>query len=77
MNSRVVNAVDKREDDRHFFSIRRKGESCKQMRISAFGVFVFFPFSSHFSFRSRRCGDDFAAALSKGLQGMRSLKKLE
>ncbi|KAM4894616.1 protein NLRC5 [Sylvia borin] len=29
------------------------------------------------SFRSRRCGDDFAAALSKGLQGMGSLKKLE
>nr|XP_041574433.1 protein NLRC5 isoform X2 [Taeniopygia guttata] len=31
----------------------------------------------HLSFRSRRCGDDFAAALSKGLQGMRNLKKLE
>ncbi|NXN79252.1 NLRC5 protein, partial [Bombycilla garrulus] len=31
----------------------------------------------HLSFRSRRCGDDFAAALSKGLQGMQSLKKLE
>ncbi|NXV62934.1 NLRC5 protein, partial [Molothrus ater] len=31
----------------------------------------------HLSFRSRRCGDDFAAALSKGLQGMGSLKKLE
>ncbi|NWU06880.1 NLRC5 protein, partial [Cephalopterus ornatus] len=31
----------------------------------------------HLSFRSRRCGDDFAAALSKGLQGMWSLKKLE
>ncbi|NXO78814.1 NLRC5 protein, partial [Sitta europaea] len=29
------------------------------------------------SFRSRRCGDDFAAALSKGLHGMGSLKKLE
>ncbi|NXY58784.1 NLRC5 protein, partial [Callaeas wilsoni] len=29
------------------------------------------------SFRSRRCGDDFAAALSKGLQGMGNLKKLE
>ncbi|KAM6324853.1 LOW QUALITY PROTEIN: protein NLRC5 [Podargus strigoides] len=29
------------------------------------------------SFRSRRCGDDFAAALSKSLQGMGSLKKLE
>ncbi|XP_072790679.1 protein NLRC5 isoform X3 [Taeniopygia guttata] len=31
----------------------------------------------HLSFRSRRCGDDFAAALSKGLQGMRNLKKLK
>ncbi|NXB98815.1 NLRC5 protein, partial [Orthonyx spaldingii] len=31
----------------------------------------------HLSFRSRRCGDNFAAALSKGLQGMGSLKKLE
>ncbi|NWH89242.1 NLRC5 protein, partial [Aegithalos caudatus] len=31
----------------------------------------------HLSFRSRRCGDDFAAALSKGLQRMGSLKKLE
>uniref|UniRef100_A0A8D2NMX2 NLR family CARD domain containing 5 n=1 Tax=Zosterops lateralis melanops TaxID=1220523 RepID=A0A8D2NMX2_ZOSLA len=31
----------------------------------------------HLSFRSRRCGDDFAAGLSKGLQGMGSLKKLE
>ncbi|NWT58152.1 NLRC5 protein, partial [Erythrocercus mccallii] len=31
----------------------------------------------HLSFRNRRCGDDFAAALSKGLQGMGSLKKLE
>ncbi|NXF68505.1 NLRC5 protein, partial [Ciccaba nigrolineata] len=31
----------------------------------------------HLSFRSRRCGDDFAAALSKSLRGMRSLKKLE
>ncbi|NXA96753.1 NLRC5 protein, partial [Melanocharis versteri] len=31
----------------------------------------------HLSFRSRRCGDDFAAALSKVLQGMGSLKKLE
>ncbi|NXP00277.1 NLRC5 protein, partial [Certhia brachydactyla] len=31
----------------------------------------------HLSFRSRRCGDDFAAALSRGLQGMGSLKKLE
>nr|XP_031361744.1 protein NLRC5 [Lonchura striata domestica] len=31
----------------------------------------------HLSFRSRRCGDDFAAALSKGLQGMGNLKKLE
>ncbi|NXK64266.1 NLRC5 protein, partial [Sylvietta virens] len=31
----------------------------------------------HLSFRSRRCGDGFAAALSKGLQGMGSLKKLE
>ncbi|KGL73280.1 Protein NLRC5, partial [Tinamus guttatus] len=29
------------------------------------------------SFRSRRCGDDFAAALSRGLQKMGSLKKLE
>ncbi|NXU25071.1 NLRC5 protein, partial [Thalassarche chlororhynchos] len=29
------------------------------------------------SFRSRRCGDDFAAALSKNLRGMGSLKKLE
>lgn len=77
MNNRVGNAIDKREDYRHFFSIQRKGESCKQMRISAFGVFVFSPFSSHFSFRSRRCGDDFAAGLSKGLQGMGSLKKLE
>lgn len=47
------------------------------MRISAFGVFVFSPFSSYFSFRSRRCGDDFAAALSKAMQGMGSLKKLE
>lgn len=77
MNNKVGNAVDKREDYRHFFSIQRKGESCKQMRISTFGMFVFFPFSSHFRFRSRRCGDDFAAALSKGLQGMRTLKKLE
>ncbi|XP_014802491.1 PREDICTED: protein NLRC5 [Calidris pugnax] len=31
----------------------------------------------HLSFRSRRCGDDFAAALSKNIQGMGSLKKLE
>ncbi|NXF51562.1 NLRC5 protein, partial [Oceanites oceanicus] len=31
----------------------------------------------HLSFRSRRCGDDFAAALSKSLRGMGSLKKLE
>ncbi|NWX03563.1 NLRC5 protein, partial [Caloenas nicobarica] len=31
----------------------------------------------HLSFRSRRCGDDFAAALSKSLQGMECLKKLE
>ncbi|KAM4767442.1 protein NLRC5 isoform 7-T8 [Cyanocitta cristata] len=31
----------------------------------------------HLSFRSRRCGDDFAAALSKGLRGMGSLRKLE
>ncbi|NXO09520.1 NLRC5 protein, partial [Oriolus oriolus] len=31
----------------------------------------------HLSFRSRRCGNDFAAALSKGLRGMGSLKKLE
>ncbi|NXS95585.1 NLRC5 protein, partial [Jacana jacana] len=31
----------------------------------------------HLSFRSRRCGDDFAGALSKNLQGMGSLKKLE
>uniref|UniRef100_A0A8C3MQY2 Uncharacterized protein n=1 Tax=Geospiza parvula TaxID=87175 RepID=A0A8C3MQY2_GEOPR len=31
----------------------------------------------HLSFRSRRCGDDFAAALSKVLQGMGSMKKLE
>ncbi|XP_065704064.1 protein NLRC5 [Patagioenas fasciata] len=31
----------------------------------------------HLSFRSRRCGDDFAAALSKSLQGMEYLKKLE
>ncbi|XP_061863772.1 protein NLRC5 [Colius striatus] len=31
----------------------------------------------HLSFRSRRCGNDFAAALSKSLQGMESLKKLE
>ncbi|NXS34225.1 NLRC5 protein, partial [Pomatostomus ruficeps] len=31
----------------------------------------------HLSFRSRRCGDDFAAALSKGLRRMGSLKKLE
>ncbi|NWH54226.1 NLRC5 protein, partial [Fregata magnificens] len=31
----------------------------------------------HLSFRSRRCGDDFAAALSKTLQGMGRLKKLE
>ncbi|XP_056356630.1 protein NLRC5 [Oenanthe melanoleuca] len=31
----------------------------------------------HLSFRSRRCGDDFAAALSKAMQGMGSLKKLE
>ncbi|XP_035754629.1 protein NLRC5 isoform X4 [Egretta garzetta] len=29
------------------------------------------------SFRSRRCGDDFAAALSRSLRGMGSLKKLE
>ncbi|NXI66283.1 NLRC5 protein, partial [Anseranas semipalmata] len=31
----------------------------------------------HLSFRSRRLGDDFAAALSKSLQEMGSLKKLE
>ncbi|XP_075571121.1 protein NLRC5 isoform X2 [Pelecanus crispus] len=31
----------------------------------------------HLSFRSRRCGDDFAAALSKSLRGMWNLKKLE
>ncbi|NXR21636.1 NLRC5 protein, partial [Cinclus mexicanus] len=31
----------------------------------------------HLSFRSRRCGDDFAAALSKVIQGMGNLKKLE
>ncbi|NXY47402.1 NLRC5 protein, partial [Ceuthmochares aereus] len=31
----------------------------------------------HLSFRSRRCGDDFAAALSKSLRGMGILKKLE
>ncbi|XP_009875955.1 PREDICTED: protein NLRC5, partial [Apaloderma vittatum] len=31
----------------------------------------------HLSFRSRRCDDDFAAALSKTLRGMRSLRKLE
>ncbi|NXX97380.1 NLRC5 protein, partial [Centropus bengalensis] len=31
----------------------------------------------HLSFRSRRCGDDFAAALSKSLHGMVVLKKLE
>ncbi|NXF36027.1 NLRC5 protein, partial [Nyctibius bracteatus] len=31
----------------------------------------------HLSFRSRRCGDDFAAALAKSLGGMESLKKLE
>ncbi|NWX43470.1 NLRC5 protein, partial [Steatornis caripensis] len=31
----------------------------------------------HLSFRSRRCGDDFAAALSKILRGMGTLKKLE
>ncbi|NXU43280.1 NLRC5 protein, partial [Drymodes brunneopygia] len=31
----------------------------------------------HLSFRSRRFGDGFAAALSKGLQGMGNLKKLE
>ncbi|NWS92864.1 NLRC5 protein, partial [Toxostoma redivivum] len=31
----------------------------------------------HLSFRSRRCGNDFAAALSKAIQGMGSLKKLE
>ncbi|NXC19079.1 NLRC5 protein, partial [Corythaeola cristata] len=31
----------------------------------------------HLSFRSRRFGDDFAAALSKCLQGMETLKKLE
>ncbi|NXL88560.1 NLRC5 protein, partial [Alectura lathami] len=31
----------------------------------------------HLSFRSRRCGDEFAAALSKSLQEMGSLKKLE
>ncbi|NXH09730.1 NLRC5 protein, partial [Bucco capensis] len=29
------------------------------------------------SFRSRRCGDDFAAALAKSLRGMGSLRKLE
>ncbi|NXP16605.1 NLRC5 protein, partial [Scytalopus superciliaris] len=31
----------------------------------------------HLSFRSRRCGDEFAAALSKAVRGMGSLKKLE
>ncbi|NXN65359.1 NLRC5 protein, partial [Himantopus himantopus] len=31
----------------------------------------------HLSFRSRKCGDDFAAALSKSLRGMGSLKKLQ
>ncbi|XP_037264682.1 protein NLRC5 isoform X1 [Falco biarmicus] len=31
----------------------------------------------HLSFHSRRCGNDFAAALSKSLRGMESLKKLE
>ncbi|NXI59554.1 NLRC5 protein, partial [Chloroceryle aenea] len=31
----------------------------------------------HLSFRDRRYGDDFAAALSKSLQGMGSLKRLE
>ncbi|NXG01047.1 NLRC5 protein, partial [Sakesphorus luctuosus] len=31
----------------------------------------------HLSFRSRRCGNGFAAALSKTLRGMGSLKKLE
>ncbi|NWH64379.1 NLRC5 protein, partial [Geococcyx californianus] len=31
----------------------------------------------HLSFRSRRCGDDFVAALSKSLHGMEILKKLE
>ncbi|NXP45229.1 NLRC5 protein, partial [Heliornis fulica] len=31
----------------------------------------------HLSFRSRRCGNDFAAALSKSLRGMESLRKLE
>ncbi|NXH56048.1 NLRC5 protein, partial [Rhabdornis inornatus] len=31
----------------------------------------------HLSFRSRRCGNDFAAALSRAIQGMGSLKKLE
>ncbi|XP_068267312.1 protein NLRC5 isoform X2 [Nyctibius grandis] len=31
----------------------------------------------HLSFRSRRCGDDFAAALAKSLGGMESLKKLD
>ncbi|KFW60959.1 Protein NLRC5, partial [Pygoscelis adeliae] len=31
----------------------------------------------HLSFRSRRCGDDFASALSTSLRGMGSLKKLE
>ncbi|XP_053934921.1 protein NLRC5 isoform X3 [Cuculus canorus] len=31
----------------------------------------------HLSFRSRRCGDGFAAALSKSLHGMGILKKLE
>ncbi|XP_062355937.1 protein NLRC5 [Cinclus cinclus] len=31
----------------------------------------------HLSFRSRRCGDDFAAALSKVIKGMGNLKKLE
>ncbi|XP_051485382.1 protein NLRC5 [Apus apus] len=31
----------------------------------------------HLSFRSRRCDNDFAAALSKSVQGMGSLKKLE
>ncbi|KAM8799426.1 protein NLRC5 [Eudromia elegans] len=32
---------------------------------------------AHLSFRSRRCGDDFAAALSRSLPKMGSLKKLE
>ncbi|XP_068811800.1 protein NLRC5 isoform X2 [Struthio camelus] len=32
---------------------------------------------AHLSFRSRRCGDDFAAALSRSLREMGSLKKLE